>query len=292
MMAESEIRERLTEALRTHEPTLATAPRDLRVRAVRLRRRRRLAGVLATGAVAASVAIGVWGGPLRDDPTQIATPTRDEFSPDELAAVMTTHAQDLAPEAWTAPRDAVDALDAQSHVISGADRDKASRWYGTFEFGPRSVLEISLHHVRDGDRETQQEYCDNNLRSGETLSCEVTVSADGIVVRSSVSGLTRQDGAWPVVFSDRLRENPDSLWFQRAVHAYRPDGSLTVVDEKIKAPSIREAERAWLASPGALISIAADPALAFPEPPPGVNGCDWTIPERRELYECGQETRP
>ncbi len=284
MSTETRLRRQLDAQLRASEPPFATTAAQVRARAARTRRGRRLVAAAAAGVAATVVVAGLLL--PRPQAGQVTAPP-EPFDPDRLVAAIVDSTERVAPAGWTASARDVVALDAQSNPISDPDRDKASRWEAEFEFGARNVFRIHLSREGGGSVATQEASCTRELDSELAVTCEVFTRDDGTVVQLVIRGVTRQDGAWPVTAAARPEGTVRRPWLERTAVGYHPDGSTTGATEWVRASSLGEAmTEGWVTSAYELMDIAADPALRYPDPPPGINGCDWIVPERQHLHTC------
>lgn len=273
------------------EPPLALTAHGIREQAAAGRRRKRAVGLVAA-CVLVLVGLGVHpfvpGLPPGNDADQERVGDRGELlSADELASAIRDIGLRHAPaEADKPPNVSVEALDSQSTPIEGADRDRASMWLGIFSYGPGNVVEIRLIHEGGSTVAQQSEVCSQQLATGWSMECEVHELGDGSIVLEQVRGVRRQVGAWPVVPTKEFDRVGRRLWFQNLTRHYHPGGGVTVVTEFVNASSLPEARTKFSLDPAASRAIAGDPALRFPVPPKGDNGCGWTVEAKRNLIRC------
>lgn len=278
-----------SELLTSDEPALSLTAPQVRSKAQSVRRKRRLGVGIGACALAAAgvVATPAITGLLTEDSTETsAANATEDFSPDDLTEALRANGERYALRNFGETSAQIVAWDAQSNEIAGDDRDKATIWFSSFDYSPTNILEIRLTQESSNSVDSEQQHCVEEVEAHWSVKCEASALPDGTVIREQTRGVTRQPGAWPVVTSDKFDSRSGHLWFQRMIRAYHPEGGVTAAVEFIKADSAEEAVANSTLSDADLSDIALDPALRFPEPPQGENGCGWVIPEKQDLYGC------
>ena len=279
------------------EPPFA-GPRDVIARGRRRVRGRRL----ATGGVAALVAVVAVGGALvvgvGDEPggpvtsvdpaTQQALEDYDarampELLDREARAVFSRSVDALGPSEF-------DAVDGNTESIPPEHYDKASGMSVSFGGDSEHQLRVDLSHAKSEAEGDAQEYCDSGLEEGYYLSCSVDVVDDAVII-SKLWALRPfdgwGDGSMTALTTRQLANtDPDRLWFERDVKVIKSETFVTYVTERVKAPTQQAAEGLFQVPVSDLAELGTDPRLVIPHPPAGQNGCPaWML--HPEDTSCG-----
>jgi hypothetical protein len=203
---------------------------------------------------------------------------------DHVRTVLERSVPDLGPETFR-------ATDGQGAKLPPRLYDKASGM--SVEYGPLDHrFTVDLVHSRGEAEGSATRYCRDGLAEGYYLECEVDTDADGNVIISQLTALTRPtleasgDTTWMVARPEQL-ENPDpKLWFARGVKVIKSETLVTYVAEIVKAPTRSAAEEALQVPAEDLVEVGTDPVLVIPPPPTDDSGCGpWTL-DPGDTYSC------
>lgn len=269
------------------EPPLAVSSEQVRIAARKVRSRRRIAGAVAVVAAVAAVTSIAFALPLGSGSGSVVAdrPARGAFAPDELVKAIDEGLLSVGAQVRTAKEPVIVAQDDQSNVITGADRDKATLWYGTRELSETNVFEIRLAPTEQLSAEQYTRTCADEVAGGINLTCEV-VAEEGVVKQTYTRAVQRQDGAWAVIF------NPEQakvdVWYQRSVRVIHDNGMVVSAHEFVLGTNSPESAE-WTASVADLTQIATDPDLTYPPPADDADepGCGWVVPEADPSHTCG-----
>jgi hypothetical protein len=181
------------------------------------------------------------------------------------------------------------AYDGNGAAIGPEHYDKASGM--SISYGERESreLDVGVMHAGSEAEGDHEELCDSGIDEGYYLECSVDMLDNGDVLVTYVTALRPFMGdGWHAVFRDELEtRNPERLWFQQHAEVIKSDTFLTTVEETVKAPSLADAKKAFLVPVEDLASLAADPSLVLPKPPPDeIGGCSqWILPGSRVSCE-------
>jgi hypothetical protein len=164
--------------------------------------------------------------------------------------------------------------------------------------GVRSVR-VTLMHSRSEAEGDARKNCANDLAEGYYFSCEVTTSANGDPITTSVMAvraLAAPDQGWGALTREELRTrtpsasdpnqariDPHEVYFIRNVESVHGATFLTAVQEVVKAPTLAKA--VWEVPTDRMAALVTDPELVIPKPPTGANGCPWML--HPENISCG-----
>lgn len=280
------------------EPALALSADDVLSHGRRSLGRRRLSAAVAGLVVVAlaGVAVPLVRGGASDDPARLDQAT---------AAALREYDARLMPSLIdeTVRRTVRDAAPAFEHGQVSPEDDQGQRlparylrytsmWVGSYDWGSDHVLRVALLHSGSESEGDPERFCDGNVENHYSLSCTAERDTQDRPVITEVMAVRRDGKAadpaqqtWIVVRHPQ-RARPGTLWFQRTVEVRRGGIYLTSVTETVRAPDLAAASRAWHLSPSVLRRLAAAPALVFPAPRLGEDGCPFMLGNEDGAISC------
>lgn len=280
----------LTEVLADEPPFGMTSATAVRVGQRKVRRRRVLVGA-GTAATALAVGIGavaVWPSDRSDTETSEIPPAAqevlDEFDPatfpdlvdDEIRGVL----GDAIPpdvEGRVEPRlDSWTRLQPEHYAHTDS-------WAADYELSPSDLLFVFLRHDQSANEGSARRYCQDNLDAGDMERCNVAVLDDGSVTITSVFKMRESRRG----FTDpRANDDPALWWYTRQVVHRRDYGFGVIAGERVKAPTLAEADEMWSVLPDQLGAVATSPRLVYetPTPPEGCESPTFLMPKTAEGF--------
>lgn len=305
-MTHDTLRGLVRDAATDHEPPFTLTPDEPLARGRRRVRGRRLtagvacAAVLGLGAVLVpQLGDGGPGGGTRLDPATAAALERYDAAL-MPALIDETVRRAVAEDAPPFRHGTVTARDSQDQELPPRYFDKASGWSADYDWGAQRQLRVVLLHSGSESEGDPDAYCADGVDEGYYLGCSVRRLADGTVVITTEYALRRQveniegdpDAVTWYAVTDPDRVDPAKLWFGRSVEARRGGIYLTSVTERVHAADRAEADRGWLVPTATMRDIATDPALVFPAPDKGPDGCTFVLPGSPADTACAVVPQP
>ena len=262
---------------------------------VRHRLRRGAVGVLIAAAAIAAVPLVPWTGSSGHDEVRIDPATAaalEHYDARWMPSLIDQHTRAALGDGLEGLGQAeFAAYDDQGTKLPAQYYDKASSMEVAFRgTGVRSVR-VTLMHSRSEAEGDARKNCANDLAAGYYFSCEVTTSANGDPITTSVMAvraLAPPERGWGALTREELRTrtpaasdpnqapiDPAEVHFIRNVESVHSATFLTSVQEVVKAPT--PAKAVWKVSPDRMAALVTDPELVIPKPPMGDNGCAWML---------------
>ncbi len=287
-MTEHDLSTLVREHVSHDEPPFA-GPEHAIARGRRTVRTRRLAagvGVAAVLAVAGTLVVPQLGDDEGTEPRGIDVAIQqalDDYDAEAMPQVLETTARsvlsrsvdDLGPGSFA-------AYSTDGVLLEPGDYDQAGGMSVTF--GPREhQWWVSVSHTGENDAPDHQETCDQDLREGSYLKCEVEVLADGVVVINRIAALQKAgpEWGWGVVGPDQLDRVPaDILWFEQETEVLKGDTFLTDVVERVKATSLTAALLQFAVPATDRAELGSYPELVIPVPDDFGDNTSPALPEQ------------
>lgn len=218
----------------------------------RVRRRRRAVATVGSG-VATMCAVGVVAGAAltgvgpfsSDDGSNVAERQMVlAVPPEDVPYAIEVAVREQLPDGAKVTHTQLSAYGEGSKPLPKNRWDEATAWYGTFEFGPGELLDVSLDRSAGDTEGSARKSCQLDDKYPFS-SCDYTELASGEDLTESVT--TARDvvpGGWHIGV-DPENVKPGKLWFKREVEI-QPGGNYMVeITNSVKAESREQADTRW-----------------------------------------------
>ncbi|NYJ02524.1 hypothetical protein HNR19_003222 [Nocardioides thalensis] len=290
-MSDEDLRTLLrTEVLADEPPFGMTSATAVRAGQRKVRRRRVIVGA---GSAAAVLAIGIgavtlWpserAGTRTSDIPPAAQEVLDEFDratfPDLVDGEIRGVVGDAIPpdvEGRVEPR-----LDSWTR-LRPEHYAHTDSWAAEYALSPSDQLFVFLRHDQSTNEGSARRHCRDNLDAGDMERCTVEVLGDGSVAITSVFKMRESRRGFTV---PRANDDPGLWWYTRQVVHRRDYGFGVIARERVKAPTLDEADEMWSIAPEQLSAVATSPRLVYetPTPPEGCESPTFLMPKNGEGF--------
>lgn len=176
-------------------------------------------------------------------------------------------AQGLEPSVFS-------ATDGVGAALVAKDFDKASEATVTIA-AVDQMFALSLRYAPSEFEGDKQENCENGLKMGIYLKCDVVSNEAGTFV-SKIKAVFVDSTGGPSNTIASPSDDPDmgraGFWYRHSVQRFDPSGQITSASEYVRANELAEAMGLFAVSEGDLVSLVSNAVLHLAEPPIGPCG--------------------